>query len=186
MFTTSLARIQFDAWSIARAEGRNEPGYIEITPDEGRGRLCEIYKFNSIGFRNITLAGFAWLMAVPWITLFFSLEVATAKKIFLACCCNRRKVGDSEGELGVSQGEVEDPQGEVGDSQSEPGDPQGEVRDSQSEPRDPQDKEDDATPFLVVNLLLRYLFKFFTCAFNKLFEGAVQLYVRYVEVSRND
>lgn len=61
LFATSLARIQYDVWGIARGEDRERPGYVEVTPDEGRGRLCRLFKFNTIGYTNINLLGFIGL-----------------------------------------------------------------------------------------------------------------------------
>ena len=59
LFATSLARIQFDAKAIATGEDRDRPGYIEVTPVEGKGRLCGIYKYKSIGYSNINIM--AWI-----------------------------------------------------------------------------------------------------------------------------
>ena len=47
LFATSLARIQYDAWKIANGEGHDRPEYIEVTPDEGKGRLCGLYKYRT-------------------------------------------------------------------------------------------------------------------------------------------
>ena len=57
LFATSLARIQYDAWQIATGEDRDRPGYVEVTPDEGRGRLCGLYKFKTSDYVNVNLAG---------------------------------------------------------------------------------------------------------------------------------
>ena len=62
LFETSLARIHFDAWSIASGEDRELPGYIELTPDEARGQLCGLYKFNSTGYSNINFGAFFGLL----------------------------------------------------------------------------------------------------------------------------
>lgn len=61
LFSTSLARIQYDAWGIAHGEDRELPGYVEVTPDEGRGCLCRLFKFNTIGYTNVNLLGFIGL-----------------------------------------------------------------------------------------------------------------------------
>ena len=45
LFSTSLARIQYDAWKIATGEDRERPGYVEVTPDEAKGLLYGKYKF---------------------------------------------------------------------------------------------------------------------------------------------
>jgi hypothetical protein len=79
LFATSLARIQFDAWSVARGKDREQPGYVEVTPDEGRGKLCRLYKFNSIGYTNIDLGAFIGLLLTPFFILILSLEARKAK-----------------------------------------------------------------------------------------------------------
>ena len=61
LFATSLARIQYDAWSIATGEDRERPGYVEVTPDEAEGRLCMLYKFKTSDYTNVSLAGFVGL-----------------------------------------------------------------------------------------------------------------------------
>jgi hypothetical protein len=87
LFKTSLARIQFDAWSISTGEDREQPGYIETTPDEGRGKLCRLYKFNSIGYTNINIGAFIGLLLTLPSILFLSLEAKKVKKFFLQCFC---------------------------------------------------------------------------------------------------
>ena len=57
LFTTSLARIQYDAWQIATGEDRERPGYVDMTPDEARGHLCGLYKFKTSDFVNVNPAG---------------------------------------------------------------------------------------------------------------------------------
>ena len=64
MFTTSLARVQFDAWRIATGQGRERPGYVEVTPDEAKGQLCRLLKIRGPGYTNInTLAFFCLSLA---------------------------------------------------------------------------------------------------------------------------
>jgi hypothetical protein len=87
LFKTSLARIQFDAWSIGTGEDREQPGYIEITPDEGKGKLCKLYKFNSTGCTNVNLGAFIGLLLTPFFILFLSLEVRGVRSFFVRCCC---------------------------------------------------------------------------------------------------
>lgn len=69
LFATSLARIQYDAWKIATGEDRERPGYVEVTPEEARGRLCRLYKFKSSDYTNINLAAFVGLPLLA-ITIF--------------------------------------------------------------------------------------------------------------------
>ena len=61
LFATSLARIQYDAWGIATGEDRERPGYVEVTPDEAKGRLCKLYKFKTADYTNVNLAAFVGL-----------------------------------------------------------------------------------------------------------------------------
>ena len=61
LFATSLARVQYDAWKIATGEDCERPGYVEVTPDEAKGRLCRLYKFKSSDYTNINLAAFVGL-----------------------------------------------------------------------------------------------------------------------------
>ena len=89
LFETSLARAQFDAWGIAVGENREQPGYIEVTPDEGKGRLCGLYKFNSVGYTNINLGAFIGLLFTPFIIFFLSLEAKTVKSFFFFCILRR-------------------------------------------------------------------------------------------------
>ncbi|KAF3761992.1 hypothetical protein M406DRAFT_74910 [Cryphonectria parasitica EP155] len=68
LFETSLARIQFDAWSIASGEDAlhvGADGYIEKTPREA-GNLCGLFKFRSYSHRNVDfLAFFLTILLVP-------------------------------------------------------------------------------------------------------------------------
>ena len=61
LFATSLAYIQYDAWGIATGEDRERPGYVEVTPNEARGRLCNLYKFKTTDYTNVNLAAFIGL-----------------------------------------------------------------------------------------------------------------------------
>jgi len=97
LFETSLARIQFDAWGIARGEDRKQSGYVEVTPDEGKGKLCHLYKFNSTGHTNVNLGAFIGLLLAPFMILFLSLEERTVKRFFLRCfCCRPKMSNDNE------------------------------------------------------------------------------------------
>ncbi|KAK3313322.1 hypothetical protein B0H66DRAFT_565878 [Apodospora peruviana] len=69
LFATSLARVQFDAWTIASGADRptgeagDHEGYVDLTPDEA-GDLCGggLFKFRSTGYKNVYLAPFLCLL----------------------------------------------------------------------------------------------------------------------------
>ena len=86
LFASSLARIQFDAWSIATAEGMNQPGFVDVTPDEGKGKLCKIWKFKSVGYTNISRGWFVGLIFVPFGTGVMSLHVKRWRNSLLRVC----------------------------------------------------------------------------------------------------
>lgn len=71
MFETSLARIQGDVLDIARGAGKDRP-YARNALTEDNASLCHIIKFQSVGWRNISLL---WLITLP--TLSFLLWVLT-------------------------------------------------------------------------------------------------------------
>jgi hypothetical protein len=61
MFETSLARIQGDVLDIVRGVGKDRP-YARNVLTEDNMSLCHIVKFQSVGWRNITLL---WLITLP-------------------------------------------------------------------------------------------------------------------------
>ena len=75
LFSTSLARIQYDAWKIATGEDRDRPGYVEVTPTEARGQLCEQYKFKTANYTNVNLAAFLGFILLAIAIYILSLEV---------------------------------------------------------------------------------------------------------------
>lgn len=77
LFATSLARIQYDAWGIARGEDRERPGYVDVTPDEARGRLCRLYKFNSTGYTNVNLLAFIGLPLAAFAVFILSCDACS-------------------------------------------------------------------------------------------------------------
>lgn len=96
LFATSLARAQFDAWSIASGEDRKKPGYKDWTPDEGRGRLCGMYKFNSIGYVNVNLGAFIGLLFTLPVTFLLSRETEKVKAFFFGRCLGRKDINDDD------------------------------------------------------------------------------------------
>ncbi|KAF1817624.1 hypothetical protein P152DRAFT_25090 [Eremomyces bilateralis CBS 781.70] len=76
LFSTSLARIQFDAWSIASGEGHDRDGYIDGTPLEAGppGSLCGLFKFKTRSHKNINLVWFIAAVALLPFLWFITLE----------------------------------------------------------------------------------------------------------------
>lgn len=84
-FGTSLARIQFDAWSIATGEGHGIPTYYDATPDVVKeGRLCGRFKFKNPAFTNISLAAFITFVLMPVYT--FILHCKTTDVVHFVRC----------------------------------------------------------------------------------------------------
>ncbi|KAI4662651.1 uncharacterized protein J4E79_003960 [Alternaria viburni] len=81
LFKTSLARAQFDAWSIASAEDHDNPTYTDTLPDEARGNMCGLFKFQASGYINIRILPFVWLMLAWPLMLILSIELRTYEKL---------------------------------------------------------------------------------------------------------
>ncbi|KAL9127469.1 MAG: hypothetical protein Q9217_003669 [Psora testacea] len=77
LFATSLARIQYDAWGIAVGEDRQRPGYIDVTPDEAKGRLCGLYIFKTSDYTNVNLVAFIALIVLAITIFILSLQART-------------------------------------------------------------------------------------------------------------
>ncbi len=77
LFATSLASIQFEALGIATGEGRELPGYIDVTPNEAKGDLCKIYKFRTADYTNVNLAAFIGLPLLAMTIFVLSWEAST-------------------------------------------------------------------------------------------------------------
>ena len=75
LFATSLARIQYDVWGISTGEDRERPGYVEVTPVEGKGKLCGYYKFKTAGHKNVGLVALLGYTFLSLIIYILSLEV---------------------------------------------------------------------------------------------------------------
>jgi hypothetical protein len=82
LFKTSLARAQFDAWSIASAEDHDNPTYTDTLPDEARGNMCGLFKFQASGYVNIRIQPFVWLMLAWPLMLLLSIELKTYIKVW--------------------------------------------------------------------------------------------------------
>ena len=85
LLATSLARAQFDAWSIACGEDHERPGYKDLTPDQVKGKLCGLYKFNKDGYINIELGAFIGLLLVWPITFILARETKRIKEMLKYC-----------------------------------------------------------------------------------------------------
>ena len=79
LFATSLARIQYDTWAIATGEDGDEAGYIEVTPVEGKGQLCGMYKFKTNDYTNVSLAAFIGLIVLAMTIWILSWEVVSSR-----------------------------------------------------------------------------------------------------------
>ncbi|KAL9586411.1 MAG: hypothetical protein Q9212_000925 [Teloschistes hypoglaucus] len=77
LFSTSLARIQYDAWDIATGADREKPGYVEITPDEAKDRLCGIVKTKRENYTNVNLFAFIGLPCLAFTIFVLSWDVRT-------------------------------------------------------------------------------------------------------------
>lgn len=93
LFKTSLARAQFDAWSIASAEDRDNPTYTDTLPDEARGNMCGLFKFQASGYINIRIQPFVWLMLAWPLMLILSIELRTYEKLGKVAMSEMRRIG---------------------------------------------------------------------------------------------
>jgi hypothetical protein len=62
LFETSLARIQIEAWTIARGTGTADLPGLDIldNPDLPFREMCRLFKFRSVGWKNINVSGVAF------------------------------------------------------------------------------------------------------------------------------
>jgi hypothetical protein len=80
LFNTSLARIQFDAWSIASGEGRGLDGYVRQLPERGSGlNICGLFKFRTNGYINILFWPYFIIALMPAVFGVLSLDVPLPK-----------------------------------------------------------------------------------------------------------
>ena len=80
LFATSLARIQYDTRGISTGEDRERPGYVEVTPVEGRGTLCGYYKFKTAEYKNVGLIPLLGYIILAFVIYALSLEVMWKKE----------------------------------------------------------------------------------------------------------
>ncbi|KAK5663828.1 hypothetical protein OQA88_31 [Cercophora sp. LCS_1] len=81
LFATSLARIQYDVWSVGSGEDRihvGEDGYRGEAPEKVKAKgLCGRVKFRSTGHTNISVWKFCLLMAATPLLWLFNLRETT-------------------------------------------------------------------------------------------------------------
>ena len=122
IFATSLAWIQFAAWSISSGEDRvheGADGYKLQTPDEA-GDLCGLYKFKSAESTNIDLGALIGLLFVLPSLWFLSTERRTVER---CCgCWKRRNENQERRQQSVSESLRERTEENTTDSQAEQSD----------------------------------------------------------------
>lgn len=79
MFKTSLARAQFDAWSLASGEDHDDATYMNTVPGKA-GDMCGLFKFHARGFVNVQIWPFSLLCSILPLTLIFSVETKTYRQ----------------------------------------------------------------------------------------------------------
>lgn len=130
LFSTSLARVQIDAWSIASGEDYahvENDGYVDETPNEA-GNLCGWFKYNPPGYSHIRLVPLILLLLVLPVLWLLSLEsrkvgsardyaILAFRKIRLGlskawnkisgCTSRRRNQGETESDAHIGTEEEE-------------------------------------------------------------------------------
>ena len=91
MFKTSLARAQFDAWSLASGEDHDQDTY-KNTVDEFAEDMCGLFKFRAAGHVNIRLWPFWLLCSVLPITFLLSVELKTYGQIWYSAISSAREI----------------------------------------------------------------------------------------------
>lgn len=108
-FGTSLARIQFDAWSIATGEGHDIPTYYDATPDVVKeGRLCGRFKFKNPKFTNIALVPLIAFVLMPFYTFIFQCKTADIAH-FVRCRLFWKRFGSCAWHAGLPSPEAVNP-----------------------------------------------------------------------------
>lgn len=74
LFATSLARIQIDLRDNMRGAAANEPGFVDLLPDEWRG-VCDLYKFKAPGWMNIRVWAFVCAIVGSVVVFILTYEV---------------------------------------------------------------------------------------------------------------
>lgn len=85
MFKTSLARAQFDAWSLASGEDNDDETYMNTVPNK-MGDMCGLFKFHAIGHVNVQIWPFFVLCAILPLTLILSVETETYRRKIYSIC----------------------------------------------------------------------------------------------------
>lgn len=113
LFKSSLARAQFDAWSIASGEDHDVATYKDTLPDEARGKVCGLFKFNSVGYVNIQIWPFALLLLVLPASALLSRETKQVRHILWKVYISLKEgaetlLGKRDGHTAVAGNQMED------------------------------------------------------------------------------
>ena len=82
MFRASLARAQFDAWSLASGEDHDKSTYKNTVEDEFAKRMCGLFKFRTSGHVNVLVWKFFLLCCVLPATFLLSVQWKTYLQIW--------------------------------------------------------------------------------------------------------
>lgn len=74
LFRTSLARIQIDARNIARGPPSGNTEGLQSFMHPLYEGMCRMYKFNSIGWRNVTVSAFLWAIGAGLLFIILGLH----------------------------------------------------------------------------------------------------------------
>jgi hypothetical protein len=74
LFATSLVRIQIDLRDNMRGAAANEPGFVDLLPDEWRG-VCELYKSKTPGWMNISVWAFSSAIVGSFVVFILTYQV---------------------------------------------------------------------------------------------------------------
>ncbi|CAN9365240.1 unnamed protein product [Alternaria sp. RS040] len=91
MFKTSLARAQFDVWSLASGEDHDQDTY-KNTVDEFAESMCGLFKFRAAGHVNIRLWPFWVLCSVLPVTFLLSVELKTYGQVWHSAMRSAREL----------------------------------------------------------------------------------------------
>jgi hypothetical protein len=74
LFNTSLARIQIDARNIARGPPSGNANGLRSFMRPYYSGICRMYKFNSIGWRNVSVSAFMWAISAGLLVIILGVQ----------------------------------------------------------------------------------------------------------------